>query len=145
APADARSFPLLGQRADQLELDAAVLGPRRVELAAGEVLRGLGRDRIAVALGGQAFLVDAPGDEVRLYRLGARLRQRGVVGELAARLDRLVVGVALDLELELAELLEHGDRLVERRERARLQRGVADLEVDALDHAGELLELLRDL
>src|SRR4051812_7555828 len=97
---------LLGQRADQLELDAAVLRPRGVQLVALEVLGALDRDRVAVALGGQPRLVDALADQVGLDRVGARLRQRLVVGELAATLERLVVGVALDLELEVAELLE---------------------------------------
>ena len=69
-----------------------------------------------------------------------------VVVELAVGLaERLVVGVALDLELEVRELLEHRDRLVERLVRARQQVGRADLEVDALDDAGELLHLRRDL
>src|SRR5678815_408210 len=100
---------LLGERADQLELHAAVLRARGVELAAREVLGILERHGLAVALRGQPALVDALADEVRLDALGARLRERLVVGELAAGLERLVVGVALNLELEVPELLEHGD------------------------------------
>src|SRR4029079_3038853 len=82
------------ERAHQLELDAAVLGARGVELRALEAGRRNNRLLVAEAGRGQATVLDALLDEVRLHCLGARLRERLVVGELAACLDRLVVGVA---------------------------------------------------
>src|SRR5688572_32456886 len=74
------------QARHELELDAAVLRARRVQLAALEAGRIDDRLIGTVTDGGEAALFDARLDEVRLHGLGARLRERLVVFELAALL-----------------------------------------------------------
>ncbi len=55
------------------------------------------------------------------------------------------VGVAGDLDLDLRIVLEHLGRVVEGRLRRRLDRRLVGVEEDALDHAGEPLDLLGHL
>src|SRR5690606_15834584 len=100
---------------DQRELDAAVLRARLGQLRTLEARRVDRRLLGAKAHGDEAILGDALLDEVGLHRLRTALRQLLVVLELGAllRLERDVVRVALDLELEVRELGEHRDRLVE--------------------------------
>src|SRR5690606_27203792 len=118
----------------QRELHAAVLGARRLGLARVDRLVG------AVAAGDQAVLGDALGHEVVLHGLGAPLRQVAVVLGAAG-----VVGVAGDLDAQVRVLLEDLERPVEGAERGAGEIRRVHLEVDALDDAGELLDLLGHL
>src|SRR5207247_7963236 len=83
------------------------------------------------ALGG-----DALRDEVGLHRLRALLRELLVVGGLAH-----VVGVAADLQLHVGVVLQHLHGAIEHGVGALQDLRRAGLEVDALDDAGELLDL----
>src|SRR5690606_38546105 len=116
------------------ELDAAVLG------ATGRGLVGVDGLVHTRAARLDAALVDAVLDQVVLDRAGAARRQVLVVLRRAG-----AVGVARDLDADRRELLEHRDRAVEDRPRLRLDRVLVEVEVDALDRAGELGELRRDL
>src|SRR5262249_9224150 len=94
----------------------------------------------AVADGGEPVLGDALRHEVGLHRVGALLGELDVEVVLAH-----VVGVPLDLELRRRVADPDARRLVEDLVRGLADRRLAGVERDALDHAGELLHLLRHL
>ena len=120
--------------AEQAELDAAVLLLAVLGLVVGDRLVGSVADR------SDAALVDARRDQEQLHRLRALPRQLHVEVALA-----LVGRVAGDLDPQRRVLLEHLDRLLQQRERRRLDVGRVAPEVDALHDARELLDRRRDL
>src|SRR5438067_12929656 len=120
---------LLAARADDFELDAAVLGAALARLVVGDGLL------LALAFGVDAVRLDALGDEVRLYRLGAAHGELLVVGVAADRVgvadgDHHFEVHASDLRREIVEL--------------RLALGLDDRLVEVEEHVGREGDLLGD-
>src|SRR5690606_13954260 len=113
------------------EFDAPIVRPSGLGVVAIDRLNGPVADRLDPALG------HAHADQVALDRLGAVFRQLQVVIVLA-----LIVGVTGDLDSHVGILHEDLHGLVEHRDRAAANRGLVGVECDALDAAGEALDVV---